>query len=200
MAALRSEIGQMQRNVMAGVDAAGYRGRHAYSAVPAMAGRIQSMAALEALAQGRENEARALLREALEADPQDAAAAVVLAHDTDRPVDPTDDEATLRIAIATWAGVAGGLLGAAPAIAIADDGAFVVSWQSLDANGQGVYARHFDASANPVGGDLAVIRRAGFGVGEYAARRDHQQPRQTCGYRGIRPHHRRAGAPRDRAQ
>ena len=50
MAAMKSEIGQMQRSVMAGLDVTGYQAKHTYSAVPAMAGRVKSTAALEALA------------------------------------------------------------------------------------------------------------------------------------------------------
>ena len=44
----------------------------------------------------------------------------------------------------------------APSVAIADDGSFVVAWQCTDAAGQGVYARHFDAAGEPLGGDMAV--------------------------------------------
>jgi hypothetical protein len=49
MAALKSQIGQMQSDVMAGLPA-GYQARHTYSAVPALAGRVTSEAALAALA------------------------------------------------------------------------------------------------------------------------------------------------------
>ncbi len=44
----------------------------------------------------------------------------------------------------------------APSVAIADDGSFVVAWESADVDGQGVFARYFDAAGNPVGADMAV--------------------------------------------
>jgi subtilisin family serine protease len=50
MTALRSEVARTQADVLATLDRSGYAGRHAYSAVPALAGRLKSAAALAALA------------------------------------------------------------------------------------------------------------------------------------------------------
>ena len=44
----------------------------------------------------------------------------------------------------------------APAVAIADGGAFVVAWQSGDVDGQGIYAQRFDANGESVGGEILV--------------------------------------------
>ena len=45
-----------------------------------------------------------------------------------------------------------------PAIAIADDGSFVITWESWsqDGSGYGVYAQRYDANANPVGSEFKV--------------------------------------------
>jgi phosphoheptose isomerase len=44
----------------------------------------------------------------------------------------------------------------APATGMDADGNFVITWQSADADGEGIFARRFDASGNPVGGEIAV--------------------------------------------
>jgi hypothetical protein len=46
----------------------------------------------------------------------------------------------------------------APAVAMASDGSFVVTWQShnQDGNGWGVYAQRYDANGNPLGSEFRV--------------------------------------------
>ena len=53
-----------------------------------------------------------------------------------------------------------------PAVAMADDGAFVVAWEVY--SGGGIYARRYDAAGNPVGDEFRVTTSA-FGSGRLPA-------------------------------
>ncbi|MDB5875682.1 MAG: uncharacterized protein JWQ07_5124, partial [Ramlibacter sp.] len=43
-----------------------------------------------------------------------------------------------------------------PAVALLSDGSFVITWQSPDASGNGIFARHFAANGIAIGGEFAV--------------------------------------------
>src|SRR5687768_8111076 len=43
-----------------------------------------------------------------------------------------------------------------PAVSAAADGGFLVAWRGPDADGSGVYARRYDASGGPLGGEFPV--------------------------------------------
>ena len=45
---------------------------------------------------------------------------------------------------------------ARPAVAAFPGGGFVIAWHAPDGSGQGIFVRRFDATGQPIGGEIAV--------------------------------------------